>query len=393
MGGILEGVRVLDFGRYIAGPYCAALLADLGAEVVRVESPRGGDDRYLMPLAPRKEGAMFFQCNRGKKAMTLDMSKPEAKGVIRRMIPGADVVIANLSASALRHLGLDYGTLKALREDIILTTVSAFGSEGPLAEKVGFDGVGQALSGAVYLTGEPGRPYRSATAYVDYSTALSCAFGTAAALLHRQRTGEGMHVQASLTGTALNITNSMLMEEATGANRREPMGNRSPIAGPSDVFRARDGWFIMQVIGQTMFRRWARLVGRTDLLDDPRFADDQLRGRNGAVLSEIAAAWAAERTREACLVALGDVGIAASEVLSPNEVVTGAQGLMETFFHSTVQPGIGGVPVAKPPVQLSAAPVDSCGAHPGLGQHTDEVLGEFGFTRDEIGDLRRREVI
>ncbi|MGE3843245.1 MAG: CoA transferase, partial [Vicinamibacterales bacterium] len=193
MAAILEGIRILDFGRYIAGPYCAALLADLGAEVIRIERPAGGDDRYLMPATRSGEGAMFIQANRGKKSLTLELGKPGAAQIVKALVASSDVVIANFSPGALRHFGLDYETLKAIRPDIILSTICAHDSKSEHAEVVGFDGVGQAISGAIYLTGEPGRPYRSATSYVDYSTAISAAFGTLAALMQRMRTGEGSH--------------------------------------------------------------------------------------------------------------------------------------------------------------------------------------------------------
>jgi crotonobetainyl-CoA:carnitine CoA-transferase CaiB-like acyl-CoA transferase len=393
MGGILDGVRVLDFGRYVAGPFCGALLADLGAEVIRLERPRGGDDRYLMPVVEGAEGAQYLQCNRGKLSLTLEMGSPQATAVIRRIVPQADVVIANFSPGGLRHMGLDYETLKSLREDIILTTASAFGTNNALEEQIGFDGVGQAVSGAIYLTGEPGQPYRSATAYVDYSTALSCAFGTVAALLHRQRTGEGMHVQTSLACSALNITNAMLIEQATGSMAREPSGNRSPIAGPSDIFKAKDGWFIMQVIGQPMFKRWTELVGRPELLADPLFASDQLRGRNGEALSVIAATWAAERTRGECLAALAERNIAASAVLSPAEVVSGEMGLADAFLRPVTFPAVGAYPIAVPPAQMSGNPIDEFRRPPELGEHTDAVLTRLGFDLEEIRALRQDKVI
>lgn len=393
MTGILDGIRVLDFGRYIAGPYCAALLADLGAEVIRVEHPKGGDDRYLMPATDMGEGAPFLQSNRGKQAITLDLSSPRGATVVRRLIAHVDVVIANFSPGALKHLGLDYDTIRSVKKDIILTTISAFGSEGDLSESVGFDGVGQAVSGAIYLTGELDRPYRSAASFVDFSTALACAYGTLAALIARMQTGRGTHVEASLAGTALNIMNPILIEHAAGTNMRQPTGNRSPIAGPSDVFAARDGWFIMQVIGQAMFKRWARLIGRPELIDDPRFADDILRGRNGAVLSRCMADWAAERTRDECLALLAQANVAAGPVLSPAEVIGGALGLASSFLQNVDYPGTRGVPIARSPIRMLHGATEKMRRPPLLGEHTESVLSRFGFGASEIDELRREGVI
>ncbi|MFT3977776.1 MAG: CoA transferase [Sphingomonas bacterium] len=393
MAGILEGIRVLDFGRYIAGPFCCGLLADLGAEVIRIERPGGAEDRFIMPVTDSGEGSLYFHSNRGKKSLTLENTTPEGREVVRRLIAGSDVVVANLSPGGLKYFGLDYEGVRAIREDIILTTVNAFGPSGPLADAVGFDGVGQAVSGAVYLTGEPGHPHRSATAYVDFSTALSCAYGTLAAIVQRMRTGRGMHVRASLVGTALNVMAPILMEHAGGRNPRVPTGNRAQIAGPSDIFRAADGWFIMQVQGPKMYRRWCELVGRPELFDDPRYADDALRGRNGAALSAVMQAWAQTRTRDECLAALEAASLAASPVLSPDEVLSGTLSLTDTFTRSAPYPGTEGIMQFAPPVSFSDEAAQRMGPPPALGEHSREVLTSYGFSEAEIADLSARGII
>jgi crotonobetainyl-CoA:carnitine CoA-transferase CaiB-like acyl-CoA transferase len=390
---ILDGIRVLDFGRYIAGPYCAALLAELGADVVRVERLQGGDDRYLMPSTEQAEGAQFLQCNVGKRCLALDMGKPAGREVMRRLIAQADVVVANFSPAALKHFGLDYATLRGIKDDIILTTATAYGSEGALSERIGFDGVGQAVSGAIWLSGVPGHPYRSATAFVDFGTALSCAYGTLAAIIGRMRTGKGALVEASLAGTAMAIMNQILIEQATGYNSRVPTGNRSPISGPSDVFMAKDGWFIMQVIGAKMFDRWAKLVGRPELLEEPRFASDIERGRNGEELSRIMAEWAAARSREECLSALVAAGIGCGPVLSPAEVMAGEMGLVDTFMRTVAYPGSDGIPIARTPARLSEGAVAEPARPPRLGEHSEAVLAEYGVPEAEIAGLRATGVI
>lgn len=393
MAGVLEGVRILDFGRYIAGPFCAAMLADLGAEVIRVERPAGGDDRYLMPATVAGEGAMFLQANRGKKSLTLDIGARESRDILHRLIASADVVVANFSAGALRHFGLDYPTLKTIKSDIILTSIGAFDADSPFAESVGFDGVGQAVSGAIYLTGEPGRPYRSATSYVDYSTAISAAFGTLGAIIRRMKTGEGSLVEATLVGTALNIMNPVLIEQEAGTNVREPIANRSPIAGPSDLFAARDGWFIMQVIGQGMFRRWTKMVDRPDLLDDPRFADDIQRGRNGAELSVIMAEWASARSRDECLETIASHSIGASPVLTPADVVGGAMGLYGTYMSRVDYPGSAGVSVARPLARIGPDAVEVARRAPTLGEHSDPLLLGLGLSLAEITAAREAGLV
>ena len=216
---LLEGVRVLDFGRYIAGPYCAALLGDLGAEVIRVEKRDGSEDRFVQPVVPGAaagdggEGAMYLQMNRNKRGLTLDPMSEKGREVVKKLAATADVVVANLPPATLKAMGLDYESLKAVKPDIILTTVSAFGHGGPYSERTGFDGVTQSMVGASYLTGHPDEPMKSYAPWVDFGTASLSAFGTMAALMERARSGEGQMVEGSLLSTALSFFNFHLIEQ------------------------------------------------------------------------------------------------------------------------------------------------------------------------------------
>jgi crotonobetainyl-CoA:carnitine CoA-transferase CaiB-like acyl-CoA transferase len=204
-GGVLKGIRVLDFGRYVAGPYCATLLGYLGAEVIRVEKLTGSEDRYIAPVTADGEGGVFFQTSCNKQSLTLDPATPEGREIVARLVRTADVVVANMPPAALRSLGLDYQTLCGIRADVIVVTATSFGDSGPLADHGGFDGVGQAMSGAMYMTGTPGHPAKAAAPYVDFSTAALSAFGVLAALMHRAQSGDGQEVKACLLGTALAV--------------------------------------------------------------------------------------------------------------------------------------------------------------------------------------------
>ena len=194
--GVLGGVRVLDFGRYIAGPFCAALLGDLGAEVIRIERLGGGEDRGFIPVGagPEGGGAMFLAMNRNKRGMTLDPAAPKGREIVKKLVATADVVVANLPPAVLRSLALDLDSLRAVKPDIILTTVTGFGAGGPLSHKHGFDGIGQTMSGAVYLSGMLEQPIASKVPWVDFGTACLAAFGTLAALLERGKSGHGQKV-------------------------------------------------------------------------------------------------------------------------------------------------------------------------------------------------------
>jgi len=194
--GVLDGIRVLDFGRYIAGPFCAALLGDLGAEVIRIERIGGGEDRFFIPVGAGEAdnpqpggGAMFLAMNRNKRGMTLDPAAPQGREVVKKLAATADVVVANLPPAVLRSLGLDLDSLRQVKPDIILTTVTGFGAGGPLSHKHGFDGIGQAMSGGVYLSGTPEQPIAFKVPWVDFGTACLSAFGTMAALLERGKSG------------------------------------------------------------------------------------------------------------------------------------------------------------------------------------------------------------
>jgi crotonobetainyl-CoA:carnitine CoA-transferase CaiB-like acyl-CoA transferase len=394
MTGILSGVRVLDFGRYIAGPYCAALLAEHGADVIRIEKREGSEDRFVAPVGADGVGALFLQINRNKRSLTLDPMTEAGRDIVRRLVRSADVVVANLPPPTLRAMGLDYETLAQVKPDIILTTSTAYGNRGPYAERVGFDGVGQVMSGAVYMTGEPDQPYRAGVAWVDFGTALHCAFGTMAALMARRETGKGQKVEGALLATAVTFTNAMLIEQAVIAVDRVPTGNRGQTAAPVDLFRTTDGWILCQVVGQPLYRRWARLMGEPHWLEDARFKDDIARGDNGVLISERMQRWCAERSTRDALEILGHARIPAAKVLKPQEVLDDPQVQAMAFFQPLEYPGLPRpAPVARAPVWLSATPGAIRHRAPLLGEHTDEILAELGYDKAARDALRQDAVI
>ncbi len=393
---ILKNVRVLDFGRYVAGPYCASLLAYLGAEVIRIERREGGEDRYIAPVADGGEGGVFFQTGCNKKSITLDVGKPGARALIERLVRTADIVVANLPASQMRKLGIDYATLRTLRPDIILATQTAFGDEGPYAERGGFDGVGQAMSGAMYITGVPGAPAKAAAPYVDFGTAILSAFGTLAALLHRERTGEGQEVKGTLLGTALAAFGSHLAEQgATGINR-VGSGNLVQTSAPSSVFKTRDGHVLTHVVGNGLFRRWARLMGEEHRwTGDPLYQSDQSRGdHSGAIITRMQS-WCAERSTAAALAALEAAGLPAGPVYTPQQALDDPQVAAMGFLHAITDfPGLRqAVPVSGLPVSLSATPASAPRRPPRLGEHTDSVLAELGYTSAEISVFKDQGIV
>jgi len=394
MTGVLDGIRVLDFGRYIAGPYCAALLGEFGADVIRVEKRAGSEDRYQAPVTATGDGALFLQMNRNKRAMTLDPMTAAGREIVHKLVRTADVVVANLPPQTLTAMGLDHASLVAVKPDIILTTVSAYGRGGPYSSRVGFDGIGQVMSGAVYMTGEPDQPHRAQVAWVDFATALHCAFGTMAALMARERTGEGQVVEGALLATAVTLTNALLIEQAVIKADRIPTGNRGQTAAPVDIFRTKDGFIIVQVIGQPLYGRWAALMGEAHWLTDPRFKDDINRGNHGELISQRMAHWCAQRTNAEALETLGAAKIPAGEVLRPQQTLDDPHIQAMNFFQATEFPGIPRpAPLAKVPVFLSRTGGSIRRRPPTLGEHTEEIMGELGYDAGAISSLRRRGII
>ncbi len=387
--GVLHGVRVVDFGRYIAGPYCAAVLADLGADVIRVERADGSEDRFLAPVTDDGDGAIFLQCNRGKRAIAFDPLSPDGREITRRLVETADVIVANLPRRTLAEMGLDFPALSRQNPRAILTAITAFGNRGPYAHRVGFDGIGQAMSGAMYLSGTPDAPSKSIANYVDFTTAVSAALGTVAALLERTRTGRGQLVEGSLLGSALTLMNGALAEEALLGIGRVGSQNRSQLSAPSDTFRTRDGWVLVQTVGQPLFERWTRLVGEPAWLQDPRFKSDIERGKHGALLCERMQAWCGERSSAVALAELEAAKIPAGPVLSPHAALLDPQVQGGDFFAALDYPGLArAAPIARLPFELSEGGVRIRGRAPTLGEHTEQILGELGYDAAEIEGLR-----
>ena len=394
LDGVLAGIRVLDFGRYIAGPYCAALLADLGADVIRIERIAGGEDRWVAPVGADGVGAMYLAMNRNKRAMTLDPACPEGRDIVRKLVATADVVVANLPPEVLRSLALDLDSLRRVKPDIILTTVTAFGAGGPWSHRHGFDGIGQVMSGSAYLTGTPEQPLRAAVAWVDFGTASVSAFGTLAALMARDKTGRGQKVEAALLRTAVAFNNPTLIEQQVVQPNRIATMNRGQTSAPSDLFRTKDGWIIAYAIGGPMFARWARLMGEEQWLTDPRFKDDLARGDNGELISKRMSEWTAERTTAEALVALEKAKIPTGPLYSPQQALEDAHIRAAGLLVDTDYPDLPRrAPLAPTPVDLSETPGRFRHRAPTLGEHTDVILAELGFDAAGIVGLRERGVI
>jgi crotonobetainyl-CoA:carnitine CoA-transferase CaiB-like acyl-CoA transferase len=392
---ILEGVRVLDVTRYVAGPVCTALLADLGADVIRIEPPGGGEDRTPLPFAEGFHGGVgFTQTNRNKRGVTLNLATERGKAVFERLLGNADIVVANLPVQTVKSLGLSYERLAKVKPDIIFVHLTTFGTAGPYAERLGFDAIAQVMSGLTHLSGDPGRPMKSQAAWVDMATGFIAAFGAMSALRHRDRTGEGQRIEANLLQTALFVGNYFLIDQAFNHYDRQGTGNRAQSGGPADLVRTKDGWVYMVALGNPMFRRWARLVGREEaLVNDPRFVSDESRAEHGEVLSEVASQWASRYTTAEVLEELARAKIPAGPLLTPQQALDDPHIASALLQHVAVDGLSSPVPFVRPPASFSATPASIRSGPPRAGADNETVLGEAGYSPTEIAALRDAGII
>lgn len=399
MGGVLEGIRVLDFGRYIAGPFCGCVLAELGAEVIRIEKVEGSEDRFTTPVGVGAEGegmvgAGYLHLNRNKLGIALDPMKPEGQELMRKLIATADVVIANLPIDTLRSMGLDYESLKKIKPDIILGMSSTFGENGPYTERLGFDGIAQAMSGNMYLSGHPGEPMKSWVPWSDFGTALLTAVAILAALLHRERTGAGQYVEGTLLGTALTFNHASLIEEAVLNIGRVGSGNRGQTGAPADVFKCADGWVLVRVVGQRLFRRWAELMGEDRWLTDPRFKSDIDRGNNSLVISNRMQQWCESRSCADVIERLERARIPCAEVYEPARALSDPHVVEGGFFRNFDYPGVERkYPIMARLFRMSASEVGPKRRAPLLGEHTEALLSQIGVDSEELAKLKRDKIV
>jgi crotonobetainyl-CoA:carnitine CoA-transferase CaiB-like acyl-CoA transferase len=294
----------------------------------------------------------------------------------------------------MRASGLDYDTLRAVKPDIILASATAYGEGGPYSDRIGFDGAGQVMSGAVYRQGLPELPIRTVVPQADFGTALTLTIGVMMALYHRLQTGQGQHVEGALLPTALMLSNAFLIERELLGVDKPRAGNRGTSVAPCDLYEVADGWVLLQIAGQPMFKRWCRLMGREDLFDDPRFADDDSRWQHGDVLNDLMQQWCAGKTRAEVLAQLESAKLPAAPLNSPQEVLDDPHVQAMGYLKRVPFPGASRpVPLIETPFRLSATPGSIRRRAPLLGEHTDEVLTEIGYDTAAIADLRTNKIV
>jgi CoA:oxalate CoA-transferase len=394
--GPLDGVRVLDLSRFIAGPYCAMLLADMGADVIKIEPPgRGENSRTIAPFI-QGESLYTMVFNRNKRSLTLDLRAAAGKALLRDLLGKADVLVENYVPGTLEKMGFDWDTLRAINPRLIVTRISGFGQTGPLARQPCFDVIAQTMSGLMDITGEAdGKPTMAGTYVVDYSTGLYATIGTLGALQARQRTGAGQMVDVALLDSALSMLMTAIPEQLLLGRTMTRRGNRDRYGAPANTFPTRDGeWVHLASAGEPMFRALATTLGRPELADDPRFYDNDARMTNVEALEEIIAAWTRTLTAAQLLEALQAIGVPSAKVARVSELVEHPHLAHRGQLLEMQHPKAGTVPMQGFSVRFAASPMRLRHAPPMLGQHTDEVLEEWlALEREQIEQLRHSKVV
>ncbi|MBW1643132.1 MAG: CoA transferase [Deltaproteobacteria bacterium] len=395
---VLEDIRVLDFGRFIACPYCGMMLADMGAEVIRVDRPGGEEDRTIGLIGPNGQNLSYYSYARNKKGITLNLlNNKDGQEVLKDLVKECDIVIHNFSPNAAKLMGLTYEELKTIKHDIILTAISCFGSEGPYANLPGFDFIAQSMSGAMALGGyEDKPPVRAFMNPMDFSTALSAAFGTLAALRHRDMTGEGQMVDLALLRTAISLTAPQIAEAEVLGRLRPRVGNRAAYVGPTDLFKCKDGYVFIATIMNSLFRRLAKIIGHEELLEDPELHNDLSRFEFRDRIDPLIAKWTADRTVDEVMKAMEEARIPCGRYYELDEVSKDphvkATGMIE--YTDMEEEGLENLPVCGIPHRLSKTPGRVVTRAPKVGEHNDDIYKKLlNYSDEQIQKLQQQGTI
>jgi len=399
----LEGLRVVDLTRALAGPYCTMMLGDLGADVIKVERPGRGDDSRGWgppfvgePYGPYPgESAYFIAANRNKRSVTVNLKSAEGQEIVHRLAGASDALIENFRTGVLDEMGLGYADLHAVNPRLVYCSISGYGRTGPYAQRPGYDFIIQAEGGMMGIIGpEEGPPYRVGVPIVDITSGMFAAAGVLAALRARDQTGEGQLVDVSLLDTQVALLANVASNYLVGGAEPRRLGNAHPNIAPYEAFRARDRWFALAAANQ---RQWAVLcdvIGRPELKDDVRFTTNGARVSNRSALVEVLGEAFAARDADEWLAALREAGLPCGPINAVPDVFGHPQAEARGLVVEAEHPAAGPVRLTGFPYKLSQTPADVRRPPPLLGQHTEEVLTELlGYSAEEVAGLREQEVV
>lgn len=387
----LDGIRVVDFTHFIAGPFCTMILADLGADVMKIEGPGGDTFRRFRPQVPDSDdGAAFIWVNRNKSSVAVDLANAEGKHIVCDMIARADVLVENFSTGVMTRHGLDYETVSKINPRLIYCSISAYGREGPLANRSGFDPVIQAETGFMSMNGYPDKdPVRTGPAIIDISSGMMAANAVLGALMARERQGIGQYVEVAMYDTCVSMVGFHAMNYLVSGVNPNRFGNTSPDSAPMDMYQAADGPFYIGCANDALFQKLVeKVLGRPDIAQKPEYANNPTRVKNNLKLQQDLNSVFATDSREVWVEKLRGASIPAGIPRTVEDAFRSQEMEERKLVTKIPHSKAGEVPNIASPLQLSATPVRQPSAAPGLGQHTTKVLREFlGLGDDAIASL------
>jgi CoA:oxalate CoA-transferase len=389
----LDGIRILDFTRVLAGPLATALLADLGAEVIKIEPPQGDDYRAIGPMK-NGQSALFTVMNRNKKSLVLDLKQPEAVQLVQQLAAQADVVVENFRPGVAERLGMGPAALRQANPRLVYVSVSGFGQTGPYAHRPAYDIIVQALSGLMEATGEPeGAPTLVGEAVSDVVAGLFASWATLAALLQTQRSGQGQHVDVAMFDTTLSfLATSTARYLFTGEPARR-VGNRHPLSTPFGVYRAGDGHFALAVLNHKLFQALADAMAQPALAQDPRFASDAARSAHEPLLRAAIEQWAAPLSVDQVVQRLEAAGVPAAPIWNIAQALDSPQAQARGLLQPVADERLPGLRLPTQPVRFNGAAPNRAGRAPALGEHSEDLLAQLlGCGADKLTELRQAGV-
>ncbi|MDH4265538.1 MAG: CoA transferase [Deltaproteobacteria bacterium] len=389
----LSNIKVLDLTRFLAGPFCTMLLADMGADVIKIETPEHGDDARYQGTVLKGESWYFVGMNRNKKGMTLNLKAQEGKAIFLQMVERSDVVVENFRPGIMRNFGLDYETLQGINPGIVYCGISGFGKDGPHALRPAFDFIAQGVSGFMSVTGFPDRePVRTGIPISDSVAGIYAAFGILVALMARQRTGKGQEVQTSLVDAMISILSFQVDRYFGSGKLPERYGNDHPVSAPYGTFKASDGYINIAPAGDPMWERLAHALGLKELLADPRFQTNDLRRQHRRELNEIVNEITNKRTMAAWIEYLNKEGVPCGPINNLAQTFEDPQVRHQEMLLELEQPS-GKVKTLGFPVKMSQTPAKIHRPAPQLGQHTMEILASLQYSPEQINELKMKGII
>lgn len=370
----LETVRVLDFTRVLSGPFCTALMADIGAEVIKVESVNGDDYRHVPPFQD-EESAFFLLNNRGKKSVVLDLKSPEGLAAARQLVARSDVVVENFKPGVMARLGLDYVACKAIRPEIIYASISGFGQEGPMADRAAYDIIVQAATGLMAATGfADSPPTLVGEPIADLASGVFAAWAISSALFQRERTGQGRYIDVAMFDCVLSLLPNSIAQWHYGHHLPHRTGNRHPLSVPFGTYRAADGRFVLAILNDQLFRQFLSVIGRSELAGEAKLADDKSRSENEDFVRKLIETWSLERTVDDVLAVLTNNRIPAGPIWTIAQAMDSEHVKARQSFATVEHPRLGPIMVPEQPVRFEGVARGLLKSPPLLGEHSSEIL-------------------